>query len=208
MNLPAIPPNIYLFCKTYGLDVVIFGIGAFIGKLISDTRLEKLKQKHSIKTEELKQKHSIELKSLETSLEISKSQKQQYKQIELERYFKLWDKLFKLQIIADQLWDEATENNLYSFVEAFKEAKEALGSAEIVLELEHCNKSQELMSAFEKFEVGKVGFLKIKDREEFDYLVDENCISATRLQIDKNRLFKKEYDALMERIRESFYKKF
>lgn len=137
--------------------------------------------------------------------------RQDYAKSQFEAYCNAWKSLQALRLAGDDLWERASEDNLLSFADQLRSAKQTAHEGEIFFEekdLSHLNK---VLNSFSRFRLGKASLLKIRSKRDLQEIVDHFRIrdleKEVAWQIQRNHSYKLEYEKILEEIRKSFKRK-
>lgn len=105
------------------------------------------------------------------------------KQIEL--YSDLWNSLYDLKLIADELWEKANKTNVNKFYKQLKITRSTVEKNFILLEDSHYSSLINTIDKFEQFNNGKYKLINSKNQTYIDEETIQNIInqnSNTRKQ--------------------------
>lgn len=115
---------------------------------------------------------------------------------------KLWHSLYDLKSIADDLWTEANEFNLWKFSHQLKKTIDEVEKSCLFIEENHHQELKKLLEQFSEYRFGKtkvIQFNKNRGTESFDR-------EATRSWISHNKERKMKYEELINEIRRDLKK--
>lgn len=153
--------------------------------------------------ENLKSKYAEELEKTKTDLEKAKLQFVRYTEKQFELYNALWKVLLYTKQQADMLWEKADPAQIPAFSEQIRLTKNAVNDNLLLIEEEHYSKLIKLIDQFEQFQFGKQKLIDVRaDSNE----CAEPLISAEEMRrvINRNKIIKENYDALIMDIGRSF----
>ncbi len=175
-----------------GAAAIIFGLSSWLGKVWANRILEKDKLKYT-----------TELEKIKTELQ-GASQKQNlifslYFEGQFKLYNDLWISLSELQSRVEDLWAEATPQNLKKFALALRKAKSKIRSSALLIEPQHY---KDIMNAIENIESYKDGKEQlILMRQNLNYIEDwqiEEIINGNRQHKESITKF---VDLMLEKMR-------
>lgn len=129
-------------------------------------------------------------------------------------FSELWKSLTDLKSKADDLWENANDIKLLSFVLSLKEADKNLEANAIILNEEEYKSLRDIINKFSDYQFGKTRLIdmdkgKIKaERKEFTLTNGARGIYDERIsQISQNEDIKNEYEKLLGELRIKFQDK-
>lgn len=139
---------------------------------------------------------------LEYEIEKQKNRIFRYSDKQFELYNSLWIQLSDLEIAADELWEEASPQNLKNFAKALKETKDKTLKSKLFIETNHFNRLQSLLDEFSSYQGGKETLIKFRNRQ---HITDE-AIQSIREDylVHRNMQRREEYNDLLNDIANSF----
>lgn len=191
------------FVSIGGSSVIIIAIAKWFGGFISNRLLDSYNNKHETELENLKSKYAEELEKTKTDLEKAKLQFVRYTEKQFELYNALWKVLLYTKQQADMLWEKADPAQIPAFSEQIRLTKNAVNDNLLLIEEEHYSKLIKLIDQFEQFQFGKQKLIDVRaDSNE----CAEPLISAEEMRrvINRNKIIKENYDALIMDIGRSF----
>lgn len=191
------------FVSVGGSGVIIIALAKWFGGFISSRLLDSYNNKHETELENLKSKYAEELEKTKTDLEKAKLQFVRYTEKQFELYNALWKVLLYTKQQADMLWEKADPAQIPAFSEQIRLTKNAVNDNLLLIEEEHYSKLIKLIDQFEQFQFGKQKLIDVRaDSNE----CAEPLISVEEMRrvINRNKIIKENYDALIMDIGRSF----
>jgi len=130
--------------------------------------------------------------------ELKKERALKYYDLQFEQYNKLWSDLVELQIIADDLWEEAQSSKMKNFISQLKRTKNSIRKYSLIIEENDYQELIKILNNFENYQVGKEKLIKSKDIN-----LPNEIISKI---IKNNKQLKENYDELLTKIRKKLKK--
>ncbi len=159
-------------------SALILGLSSWLGKVWAKRILEKDKFKYQQDIELVKKKYEIQFDSLKAVL-------LRYSENQFNIYTELWSSLCELKFISDELWLEATFENVAKLSKQLNHAKFWLEKSSIFIEDEHYQSLNSVFDSFEQFLFGKECLLDKKNLNLTDGQVDDEI----KLIVDQNRWY-------------------
>lgn len=122
-----------------------------------------------------------------------------YATSQFDVYRQLWESLHDLSVAGDNLWGKASKTNVEKFARQLRLTQGRVHKGAIFFDDQDYTKLQELLTAFGRFEIGKLRLREIRSLVDLD-----NFAGEIGPQIDQNRRYKEEYEAILDRIRVAF----
>lgn len=191
------------FVSVGGSGVIIIALAKWFGGFISSRLLDSYNNKHETELENLKSKYAEELEKTKTDLEKAKLQFVRYTEKQFELYNALWKVLLYTKQQADMLWEKADPAQIPAFSEQIRLTKNAVNDNLLLIEEERYSKLIKLIDQFEQFQFGKQKLIDVRaDSNE----CAEPLISVEEMRrvINRNKIIKENYDALIMDIGRSF----
>ncbi|MEK4245297.1 hypothetical protein MKZ20_08130 [Psychrobacillus sp. FSL K6-2684] len=183
--------------------ISVFGGGIFLRKIIIHGVTENINQKNRKLIEEMKNEYAKNLevvkKEHQIDIEKHKISLQSYlhfSDIQFSLYNKLWSSLCDLKNSADELWEEANENNLFMFISELKNTKNVIIKNSLILEEDHYKRLMKIIENFSSYQVGKERIIKLKKNS----LIQQYVIKHINELTTSNRGNKENYEELMKEI--------
>lgn len=131
------------------------------GNFVEAHIVEKIKKDHAQALEKLKAElaRSTELYKGNVTKNIESFK------FELPKYGELWNSLCELQASGDTLWADATISHLVSFQAHLRSAETLVRKHSYYLPEHHFNQLQEIIEAFQSFNVGKEELIRLRDAQ-------------------------------------------
>lgn len=133
---------------------------------------------------------------------------------QFKAFSELWASLSKLKNKANDLWDNANDATLVSFVNSLRDTTGTLEANALVLNESDFNNLKDILTKFSEYRIGKIRLIdmdkgKIKsERKEFNLTNGIRAIYDGRLsQISQNEDLKNEYENLLGELRTKFQDK-
>ncbi len=128
---------------------------------------------------------------------------------QFEAYSNVWKNLQALRLAGDDLWEEASRENLLRFAEQLRKTLSVAREGEIFFDEKDRESLLEILHEFGGFRLGKLRLIEIRSRQEFEHYAREGLVSERMVvrQIEENYEYKVKYEGLVERIRISFKKR-
>jgi len=133
--------------------------------------------------------------------------RQDYAQAQFEAYCDAWKSLQALRLLGDDLWEVATSEKLVRFAEQLRRTTTVVREGEIFFEDNDRTQLLDVLEVFARFRVGKGYLIHIRSRGDIGAFSEEDerhAIWMVTEQIKDNRNAKRQYDKLLEDIRDSF----
>jgi gas vesicle protein len=119
-----------------------------------------------------------------------------YNQWQFKIYKSLWGNLYDLQVSADELWNEATNETLEAFADQLEKTKTVVGQNKPFIEEKHRKELDSLIEAFENFEFHKEKLIDLKKRLEYRNVP----MHEIREVIAQNRQTRDKYNELVKQL--------
>ena len=130
--------------------------------------------------------------------ELKKERALKYYDLQFEQYNKLWSDLVELQIIADDLWEEAQSSKMKNFISQLKRTKNSIRKYSLIIEENDYQELIKILNSFENYQVGKENLIKSRDINLSNEIISEI--------IKNNKQLKEKYDELLTKIRKKLKK--
>lgn len=139
---------------------------------------------------------------LEYEIERQKNRIFRYSDKQFELYNSLWIQLSDLKIAADELWEEASPENLEKFAKTLKETKDKTLKSKLFIEADHYNRLQKLLEEFSSYQGGKETLIKYRNRQN----ITADAMQSIREDylVLRNKQKRDEYSNLLDEIGRSF----
>lgn len=193
-----------------GTALVVGGLSAWLGKVWASGIIEAQKSLHLHNLEKVKAELNLKIEEQRSSIQLLRERTQRFSSTQFELYTELWCRLQDLRFIADDLWEKATREKLFSFVGCLIETRQAVEKAALFLENEHYRELRNTLELFQEFQMGKKKLIEIRTNDDFNEAFETDKYDdagETRLgiqqQILANHILKQGYEALLERVRDS-----
>jgi len=122
-----------------------------------------------------------------------------------EAYSNIWRKLQALRLAGDDLWEEASNENLFEFAKQLRQVKKLVLEDDIYLDDKHRQELREVLRHFDQFWVGKKRLIDIRSKPEMERFTEDLWAQEEiRYQIQFNLEAKNKYERLLEKIRDAF----
>jgi hypothetical protein len=187
-----------------GAGAILIALSKWFGNVFANKLLEKDKAKYQGELEGLKQKYSKELETKKNELEKSKAQFLRYSEHQFGIYNELWKSLCELKFIGEELWEQPETSKLKKFSQQLIDTRKIVEKSAILIENDHYKQLLEIFQHFENFQIGKMSLISIRNRSV--HQIQNSGIDNHQINnlIHQNRDEKNEYNALIEKILESF----
>lgn len=189
---------------------MVGGLSAWLGKVWASRIIETQKALHSENLERVKAELNLKIEEQRSSIQLLRERTQRFSSTQFELYTELWRRLQDLRFIADDLWEKATRDNLFSFVACLIETRRAVEKAALFLENQHYKELRDKLELFQEFQMGKKKLINIRSNVDFNEAFETDKYDdagETRLRIQQqilaNNILKQGYEALLERVRKS-----
>ncbi len=133
---------------------------------------------------------------------------------QFKAFSELWKSLTELKNKANDLWDNANDVTLLSFINSLKETSDTLEANALILNEVDYNDLKNILAKFGEYRIGKTRLIdmdkgKIKaERKEFLLSNGAHAIYDERLsQLSQNEDIKNEYEKLLGELRIKFQDK-
>lgn len=174
-----------------GASFIILKFSSYFGDLWAKKNLESIKKEYQKEIEEYK-----------THLEMLKDTSLRYSGQQFELYTKLWHSLYDLKSIADCLWHEPDNQNLWKFSQQLKKTTDEVEKSYLFIEDEHYPELKGLLEQFNEYEVGKTKVIQFYERGEGESF-NSNELNQW---ISRNGDIKQKYDEYINEIRRDLKK--
>ncbi len=131
-----------------GAAAIIFALSSWLGKVWANRILEKDKLAYSSELERIKNQ-------LHTDAEKQQFVFSLYFEGQFKIYNDLWVSLSGLQNEVENLWEEASTQNLRAFVSALSKAKQQIRNSALLIDQVHYREIMEVIENLENYHVGK-----------------------------------------------------
>jgi len=129
-------------------------------------------------------------------------------------YTEVWQKLQAVRIFGDDLWKEASNENLVKFAGQLRMTREKVLQGEIFFDPDHYDELLRILNRFLNYRIGKEKLIDIYDLEDSlrnvpkSYIEEENSFieEEINIQILRNQQYKLKYEKLLKSIGKSFRK--
>lgn len=172
-----------------GAGIIILGLSKVLGGLLRD----RIKESGRRDTEEA-------LEANRQRYGIRRIQTDKYAESQFDVYIELWQTLQGLRLAVDSLWHGATRTNIEALARELATTKEMANGWSIFFVKRHLKELNRLFKVLENFKVGKIRLIEIRSREDMERVFPDKI----RYQIEQNRMFKEDFEKLLEELRESF----
>lgn len=170
-----------------GIGVLSFGLWKLLGGMLRDSVGEMVRGQVEMKLEDYRQR-----------LENNRVSADRYADSQFDVYRRVWKELKALDRVGDDLWENASEQNVERFAERLRQTSQLIEEEAILFEEEEFNELTRLLDAFSNYRVGKKRLVEVR-REDRD-----GGIGEIQAQIQNNREHKERYEDLLDEIRQSF----
>lgn len=127
---------------------------------------------------------------------------------QFEAYSNIWKKLQALRLAGDNLWELASNENLFQFGEQLRQVKTLTLEDDIYFEDEHRAELKDVLRHFGRFYFGKEQLIEIRSRDILnEYMHNKYVQQEIQEHIQENLSAKNEYEQILEKIRKSFRNK-
>lgn len=189
-----------------GGTAIVAGIVKLSADFLSKRMLDRYNNKHANELEGLKAGYQRELENTKLELEKAKSQFFRYSEKQFELYNDLWRTLVYTRRQANSLWESAMPEKIPAFIEQIRQAKNAVEENLLLIEEDHRQTLDQLMTQFEGFGLGKIKLVDLKNATAERLQAEGITEVETRKTINENARWKTRYDSLITEIGESFRK--
>lgn len=172
-----------------GAGIIILGLTKFLGGVWRD----RIKESERRDTEEV-------LEVNRQRYGMRRVQTDKYAESQFDIYLELWQTLQGLRLAVDSLWHRATRTNIQVLAKELATTKEKVNGWSIFFERPQLIELNKIFKTLENFRAGKIRVVQIRSREDMDYVLPD----AISNQIEQNRMFKEDFEKLLEKLRESF----
>ena len=176
-----------------GSAVLVAGLGAWLGKVWA-ARIN----------ESDKAKFSQELERLRSDLNMARVQRQRISEAQFKLYNEVWFHLQDLKFIGDQLWNRATLENVKALRAALTNAHVAINRGRLILAEIHYQELMEVLSEFDKYELGKGRLIEIQSEQELEESFRTDAGTRIVEQITANATVRRRYEALLGEVVQHF----
>jgi len=172
-----------------GAGIIILGLSKFLGVIWRD----RIKESGRRDTEE-----ALEAKRQRYGLR--RVQADKFAESQFDIYIELWQMLQGLSLTVDSLWQRATKTNIETLARELAATKDKVNAWSIFFEKRHLKELNKLFEILENFETGKIRLVEIRSKNDMRDVSPE----AVSYQIQQNRMFKEDFENLLEEMRDSF----
>lgn len=139
---------------------------------------------------------------LEFEIEKQKTKLFRFSNKQFDLYNILWIELSNLKIAGDELWEEASPENLMQFASSLKMTKDEVLKSKLFIEGEHYERLQNLLREFSNFRNGKENLIQFRNKDR----ISESVMNEIREDylIGHNRRKRELYNSLLDDIASSF----
>lgn len=155
--------------------------------------LEEVKNQYAKNLEEIKSNHQREIENYKINLNNYK----RYSDEQFKLYNQFWVSLCDLKNSAEQLWINASKDNLISFAKQLKETKEMLEKSKLLIEDSHYKTLMRLIDTFSRYSFGKESLIQLAERRAVTRNIQ---IYQLDQLIYSNGEIKEEYDAVLSEL--------
>lgn len=141
-----------------------------------------------------------QLEYFRNQLNISSPQLNDYATAEFRSYWDMWRILQLLRLAGNDLWKQATHENVLTFSSQLRATLEKVEESAIFFDEIDYEKLKNILKIFGEFRLGKIRLLEIRSEGDLRFVVPD----IAEEQIDRNRRYKHEYEELLNEIRISF----
>lgn len=185
-----------------GSGAIIIGISKWVGEIIGNSIHEKQKRLYEEELEGIRNQYRIQFEHSKSILDQSKELLLRYSESQFHLYNDLWKSLSDLKIKSHELWEVASIKKLKAFSNQLKLTRISVEQNAILIEENHYQELINLISEFERFEVGKQNLIELRTND-YQNLGDHHEI---RHQIQNNRRSKECFDDLLKDLASYFRK--
>ena len=183
-----------------GATLIILSLASWLGKIWASKILEEDKAKYAREIELLKTQLSKDVESFKCEIDLAKLSLSRYSENQFNLYNKLWISLVELKLSGDILWDKATFENLFNFIEKLRKTKEELLKNALLIEDGHYKQLNELLNNFSNYAVGKHRLIELDKNNKLDL---GNALERYSIASD-NKSTKNSYEKLLSSIQTYF----
>lgn len=151
--------------------------------------IEEIKQSYAETLKTIELKHQKEIENHKTQL----SNYMRYSDEQFKLYNEFWSSIYDLKIKADDLWEIADNENLFSFAEQLKDTSIKVEKARLFIEEDHYQSLKRILRIFSEYSVGKTKLIHLKQNRNIEPRVIDELIRS-------NGSVKIRYDNLTENI--------
>ncbi|MDR4508981.1 MAG: hypothetical protein MRJ65_12235 [Candidatus Brocadiaceae bacterium] len=142
---------------------------------------------------------------LASSLEVNRHQQIRSSDARFGLYNELWTQLMDLKSAGDRLWENASQDNLESFIALLEKARLAVNRGRLILKEAHYQDLQNVFQAFENYQIGKGRLLKdLRYSDDVKEAYENFGKKMIGDQIRENKKSKQDYEALTVEILNEF----
>ncbi|MCY8954701.1 hypothetical protein MOE39_12765 [Bacillus cereus] len=163
--------------------------------------LEEIKSQYTKNLEEVKSQYAKNLEEIKTNYQreienykINLNNYKRYSDEQFKLYNQFWISLCDLKNSAEQLWINASKDNLIPFAKQLKETKEMLEKSKLLIEDSHFETLMRLIDTFSRYSFGKKSLIQLAERRA-------KTRNIQSYQLDEliyfNGEIKEEYDAVL-----------
>jgi hypothetical protein len=140
-----------------GGGAIVLGLSNYFGQFLAKRYEEKIKARFQ-----------NEINEYQIQLDILKQSTIRYSDKQFEHYSKLWSCLYDLKLFADDLWQQATPENLESFSRQLRSTKIAIEKASLFIEENHYEELTRIIKFFSEYQIGKSKLISFRQSNDFD----------------------------------------
>lgn len=188
---------VFTILSTVGGTTIIVGI---LQKLLINGISEMQKHSNVKAIEEIKKTHAESLKNLDFKYQreienhkITLKNYVRYSDEQFKLYNEFWSSLLDLKQKADDLWENANNENLFPFANQLKETKIKVEKARLFIEIDHYRNLKRILELYSEYSVGKTNLISLRRNRNIER-------SEINELIRSNQSAKYQYDILMEEI--------
>jgi hypothetical protein len=141
-----------------------------------------------------------QLEYFRNHLNISSPQLNDYATAKFRSYWDVWRTLQLLRLAGNDLWEQATNENVLTFSNQLRATLDKVEESAIFFDEADYRKLKNILEIFGAFRLGKIRLLEIRSERDLRLVFTD----IAEKQIDYNRQYKDEYEELLNEIRISF----
>ncbi len=181
-----------------GVSLLIMTIPSFFATLWAKYFIEQEKTRLNQTLEQVKSNYRRELELYKATVNISIAKLERYNSRQFEIYSATWASIYDLEVVANNLWEQASKDNLGDFRKQLEQTIMTVHRNSLFIQDDHYTKLNNLLNAFRQFQIGKGKLIAMRSNQEFDSFYDPEIVQD---QIKCNRTYKEQYAALVNLMR-------
>lgn len=145
-----------------------------------------------------------QLQFFAAQLGIRDSQDINFSNSQFKAYSDVWKSLQALRLAGDELWSEASRENLLNFAEQLRQTTSLVREGEIFFEEDDRENLLSVLRGFANFRIGKERLIETRSRRQLESYPKKYMDEEISEQIAFNHKYKTDYEKILDDIRVSF----